>query len=460
MACNGTGGCDSGCYKDENDSTNGVLPSVTNSSNTNLCLKCKSSEIIAGGTGFSGGTNMKLCADCFRGNLYGKFKLAVSANGMISPSDNVLVAFSGGTSSRVALQFVHEMQVKSQKNFDASRDRSLPVFGVGVAFVDESAFHTLPSHELDKEIEEIKLIVDELSPPTKAFHVIPIESICLSNSNSAKDNLNELLNAVSDKTGKEDLMVQLRMMSLQKTALENGYTKLVLGSCTSRLACHVIASTVKGQGYSLAADIQYVDSRWEIPVVLPIRDCTLQELNMLCKLESLKTMELHNGSRAGINGLISSFVKLLQEENPSRECTIVRTAGKLTPFHFNKIPEEADDCNLQLASQRRRKKFNLKSNELLPPESYCPLCSSPLDKNSISNLAFENGHTSYGSFVPKCCSSCQFQILPKEPLHMEQFYSLLPQPITDRAKDGSCRSQRSIREQIQDCLLSDNEDGT
>lgn len=29
---------------------------------------------------------------------------------------------------------------------------------------------------------------------------------------------------------------------------------------------------------------------------------------------SLKTLELYNGSRAGINGLISSFVKLLQVE--------------------------------------------------------------------------------------------------------------------------------------------------
>lgn len=135
----------------------------------------------------------------------------------------------------------------------------------------------------------------------------------------------------------------------------------------------------------------------------------------------------------------------MQEENPSRECTIVRTAAKLTPFHFNKIPEEADDCNLQLASQRRRKKFNLKSNELLPPESYCPICSSPLDKNSVSSLAVENAHTSHESFGSKCCSSCQFQILPEETLHMEHFYSLLPQIITDRAKDGSCHNQRSIR---------------
>ncbi|XP_074378992.1 cytoplasmic tRNA 2-thiolation protein 2 [Apium graveolens] len=458
MDCNGTGGCESGCYKEENESTNGALPSVTNNPFSNLCLKCKSSEIIAGAV--NGGNNMKLCGECFRGNLYGKFKFAVTANAMISPSDNVLVAFSGGTSSRVALQFVHEMQVKSQKNFDASRDRSLPVFGVGVAFVNESAFHRSPSIELDKEIEAMKLIVDELSPPTKAFHVIPIESICSSNSNSARDNLNELLSVVSDKTGKEDLLIQLRMLSLQKTALENRYTKLVLGSCTSRIACHVIASTVKGQGYSLAADIQYVDARLEIPVVYPLRDCTLQELNMLCKLDSLKTLELYNGSRAGINGLISSFVKLLQEENPSRECTIVRTAAKLSPFHFNKIPEEADDCNLQLASQRRRKKFNLKSNELLPPKSYCPICSSPLDKNSISSFTFENTHTSHESFGSKCCSSCQFQILPKETLQMEHFYSLLPQSITDRAKDGYCHNQRSIREQIQDCLLSDNEDGT
>lgn len=108
------------------------------------------------------------------------------------------------------------MQVKSQKNFDASRDRSLPVFGVGVAFVDESAFDRSPSNALDKDIEAMKLIVDELSPPTKAFHVTPIESICASNSNSARDNLNELLSVVSDKTGKEDLVVQLRMLSLQK----------------------------------------------------------------------------------------------------------------------------------------------------------------------------------------------------------------------------------------------------
>ncbi|KAH1229142.1 MADS-box transcription factor 6 [Glycine max] len=42
---------------------------------------------------------------------------------------------------------------------------------------------------------------------------------------------------------------------------------------------------VGGQAYSLPADIQYLDARWEVPVVLPLRDCFAQEINMLCRLD-------------------------------------------------------------------------------------------------------------------------------------------------------------------------------
>ncbi|KAA8517105.1 hypothetical protein F0562_017398 [Nyssa sinensis] len=471
MACS-TGTCQSGCYKDNNEeeeqvpkreAANGVTPNGNDiDHHHNLCLKCKVNETIAPPSAAGGGVGDggRFCADCFRGNLFGKFRFAVTANAMISPSDKVLVAFSGGPSSRVALQFVHEMQHKAQKNFDASRDRSLPVFGVGVAFIDENAIYPACSREFDQSIEEMKLIVSNLAPPRKEFHVAPIGSIYSSDFSDGRDRLKELLNAVSDVTGKEDLLLHLRMLSLQKIALENGYTKLVLGSCTSRIACHVIAATVKGQGYSLAADIQYVDARWEIPIVLPLRDCLTQELNMLCCLDRLETVEAINRPCSGINGLVSSFVKLLQEENPSRECTIVRTAGKLTPFHFNRIPE-TDDGNAHLASQRRQKKFNLKPNESLPPESFCPICHSPLNNCDLPSFSsFEDDQTSAGIFGASCCPSCRFQIVPKEPSSMVQFYSLLPQPIISRAKDGGCGNQRWLREQIQDCLLSDNEDGT
>ncbi|MFS7894597.1 putative cytoplasmic tRNA 2-thiolation protein [Helianthus anomalus] len=456
MACNGTG-CQSGCYKDTTGDQLDNTPSHNNSAadangddnnrrHRTTCLKCKATEatVFTGGDG--GG---RFCADCFRSNLYGKFKLAVTSNAMISPTDKVLVAFSGGPSSRVALQFVSEMQLKAQKNYDATanRDRSLPVFAVGVAFIDESEIHPVASVAFDKAVEDIKEIVCNLPLPTKELHVAPISHVYSTKTSDGKQMLKNLTNSVSDATGKEDLLTHLRMLSLQKIAIENGYTKLVLGSCTSRIACHVLSATVKGQGYSLAADIQYADARWEVPVVLPLRDCPLQELKILCNLDSLKIVDIFNETGAGINGLVSSFVKILQEENPSRECTIVRTAGKLTPFPFNRIPEaNVDDADL--VSQRRQKKFNLKPIESLPPESFCPICNSPMS-------CYGNAESRPELFRAACCPSCQYQILPDEASSMDQFYSFLPESIIARAKNGN---QKWIREKIQDCLLLDDED--
>lgn len=116
MACN-SGACQSGCYRDEssigaeesppltkkneasNDVVNGRRSTVQ--LDDGICLKCKVNRTIAtaaeGCGEFGGG---RFCADCFRSNLFGKFRLAVTTNAMISPSDNVLVAFSGGTCSR------------------------------------------------------------------------------------------------------------------------------------------------------------------------------------------------------------------------------------------------------------------------------------------------------------------------------------------------------------------------
>ncbi|KAM1109606.1 hypothetical protein ACFX13_009143 [Malus domestica] len=465
MACSASG-CESNCYKtqqeeDEDVKDNNNYKSIStntrnNNSNSSLCLKCKANQPISSNT--DGGDEARFCADCFRGNLFGKFRFAVTSNAMISPTDNVLVAFSGGPSSRVALQFVHEMHNKAQKNFDASRDRSLPVFGVGVAFVDETSVYSVPSGEVENAIEDIRLIVEDLAPPTKELHVVPIESVYSSDSGDGRDRLNQLLDAVPDATGKEDLLLHMRMLALQKVASEKGYNRLVLGSCISRIACHVITATVKGQGYSLPADIQYVDARWEIPVLLPLRDCLARELTMLCRLDgfgSLKTVELMRSPSTGINGLVSSFVTLLQEENPSRECTIVRTAGKLIPFHFNGI-QEINDSKVSLETRRRLKRYNLKPNESFSSESFCFICNSPLSRSDLLSLKnFEEHKTSY-----VCCLSCQFQILPEDPSSINQFFTLFPQQLAARAKHDNLDHYSVLREQIQDCLLSEGEDET
>ena len=120
---------------------------------------------------------------------------------------------------RVVLQFVHEMQYRAQKNYDASKDKSLPVFGVGVAFIDESSIHSFTSQEIERAIEDVRSIVSNLAPLSKELYVVPIENIFSSDSIDGKERLKKLLDAVSDVTGKEDLLIHLRMLSLQKVWL-------------------------------------------------------------------------------------------------------------------------------------------------------------------------------------------------------------------------------------------------
>ncbi|VFQ86163.1 unnamed protein product [Cuscuta campestris] len=477
MACN-SATCNPGCLRDasredaekeqqshptadDHGTCNGDehVSNRAESLSNSICLKCKLNETIAAsgfGAGLINGDGGRFCADCFRSNLYWKFRFSVTSNDMISPADNVLVAFSGGASSRVALHFVSEMQDKAQKNFEASRDRALPVFGVGVAFVDEQSVSTDHCHEFDIAIEDMKLMVSNLAPPLKKFLVVPIESVYTLEPSNGRERLKKLINTINDTTGKEDLLEHLRMLALQKVALENGYTKIVLGKCTSRIACHVLEATVKGKGYSLAADIQYVDARWEVPVVLPLRDCFSHEIDLLCCLESLKTVEVFRGKRSGINGLVSSFVKLLQEENPSRESTIVRTAGKLTPFHFNRIPED-NKSHGPAASQRRQRKRILKTDNLLSQESFCPVCNCPIKMSDLTTTTHSEDAQTSVDLMELCCLSCRFQILPAELSSLNLFHSFLPDPIVARANDARSLNHSWLREQIEDCLLSDTE---
>lgn len=134
----------------------------------------------------------------------------------------------------------------------------------------------------------------------------------------------------------------------------------------------------------------------------------------------------------------------------------MRTAGKLTPFHFNEIPK-SDDLDAHLALEKRQKKYNLKTDVFLPPGSFCPVCNSPLNKSDSINSCDDKEFELTGErFATMCCSSCQFQILPKGPV--EQFYSILPHQIIERAKDHSLGKHRLLREQIQDCLLPEGKD--
>ncbi|CAL4905538.1 unnamed protein product [Urochloa decumbens] len=423
--------------------------SIAAGATTTTCGKCDGGGAVVAASGGAG-----MCRECFRANLFGKFKLAVTSNAMVRPTDAVLLAFSGGPASRVALQFIHEMQSKAIQSWETSNSQALPAFGVGVAFVDESALSARPEDETKTAIGDMKSIVSSLSPSDKKVHVAPLEDVFSSGSDDKVARLKEVVGMIGDETGRDDFIQCLCMLSLQKIALENGYTKIMLGTCASRIACHVLSATVKGQGYSLPADVQYVDTRWEVPVVLPLHDCLAQELSLLCELDSLKTQQLLDRPCSGINSLVASFVSRLREENPSREHTILRTAQKLKPFSFNKF--SANGYHDFLPSRLRPKFQNVDTNESTFSEILCLICGSPFSESELQNLenTKHKAQKKIDLYTAHCCQSCRFQILPSATDTYGHFFSLLPKSWTEKVDAASASS---LRDQIEDYLLEDDE---
>ena len=117
---------------------------------------------------------------------------------------------------RVALQFIHEMQSKAIQSWETSNSQALPAFGVGVAFVDESALSARPEHETETAAEDIESIVSSLSPGNKQVHFAPLEDVFSSASEDKAARLKEVLSMIDDETGRDDFVCCLRMLSLQK----------------------------------------------------------------------------------------------------------------------------------------------------------------------------------------------------------------------------------------------------
>ena len=110
---------------------------------------------------------------------------------------------------------------------------------------------------------------------------------------------------------------------------------------------------------------------------------------------------------------------LIQEENPARERTIVRTATKLQPFSFN----YSDALSPMLKGVKR--------SDDVKADLLCPLCCLPLNPRECSQVRTtkQMGQGSENllasNFFKACCASCQLQNFGE----VDTTYSLLPQLI-------------------------------
>jgi hypothetical protein len=174
--------------------------------------------------------------------------------------------------------------------------------------------------------------------------------------------LQDLVAAVADPTGAEDLLKYLRDQLLLRAAAVLGCNRLLRGDSASRMAIKIISDASKGRGFSLPGDIQTLDGRHILqegpaggPCILqPLREVTHKELSELCVYKSLPLLHTEgpSGGVAGalcgrvpgaggvstssssVNALAARFVGEMEGTLPASVYTIIRTAAHLEPFGF------------------------------------------------------------------------------------------------------------------------------
>ncbi|GAA5855514.1 hypothetical protein JCM9279_006034 [Rhodotorula babjevae] len=369
------------------------------------CIRCKAPPTFAQrGTAY--------CDNCFRQTLANRFTRAldgaktVSAAGFEAyaspaplprqpgpaPTGKVVVAFSGGASSRAVLEllkvahFSHHVEpattastaiVAGPSNPSATKKNKKHGLQKPPAFADCEVVHIDESGATGDEPSRASAIADIVatstpfrftalkiedvfstarsSPPgplvaSTSSAALPITSSASTfASRSPKEHLDALLSALSP-SSRDSLVASLRRSLLLSHARSTGATVLLLGSTGTRLAVDMLDGMASGRGWSAGEEIgaEYVARRADagdedrVLVVRPLALVSLREARYLCETAGLRHVdpppapvgreadEKETSAKGrSIRSLVDDFVLSLDASFPSTAQTVLRTAHKL-----------------------------------------------------------------------------------------------------------------------------------
>ncbi|KAG0209635.1 Cytoplasmic tRNA 2-thiolation protein 2 [Mortierella sp. GBA30] len=310
-----------------------------------FCCKCKTakSTIIV--------RYAEYCDPCFVVALDTKFRTSLRncrPYRVVNP-ENVMLAFSGGPSSR---SLIHLFDIFHSLPAEVAANKQHPKFynNIHVCHVDESClmepvqrqepdytsmspqstmeqarkiaatygyeFHGVPIQDIyDPEWSDSQcfdavaslitsLPKDQLTisgqAPELLSNIIPLSSSSPSleqprlSQQEKIAKLQSLLGACTTLTAKETILQHFRSSLLVQLTKRANCTLLAVGDSATRVAIQIIGLTAIGRGYSLPHETSLMSS-W-IPnckVVRPLKECLTRELDTYCRLKQLNLIENH-----------------------------------------------------------------------------------------------------------------------------------------------------------------------
>ncbi|RUS33500.1 hypothetical protein BC938DRAFT_471355 [Jimgerdemannia flammicorona] len=281
------------------------------------CIKCKTSPSVVVVR------HATYCKSCFLFTFVGKFRTIIMKSKVVSQKEGerVLLAFSGGPSSRAMLHLLSDFQYIVPHETSKRQLFS----GVTICHIDESALFGQEEQGTLAHIEAIvrgqypdlpfvgvrmedvfdpnytdsgafDRVVEAVGGPVGAdefpIRLTPLNAVSpspdLTPSNATR--LTALFDSLTTGTAKEDLYSHLKLTILIHVARREGCTRLFLGDTSTRLAIKTISLTAKGRGYSLPLDVATEDAV-SVPgmiVLRPMKDMLSKEVGVYNRFRGLE----------------------------------------------------------------------------------------------------------------------------------------------------------------------------
>ncbi|KAF9393130.1 Cytoplasmic tRNA 2-thiolation protein 2 [Podila verticillata] len=378
-----------------------------------FCCKCKTtkSTIVI--------RYAEYCDPCFLVALDSKFRTALRncrPLRVVTP-ENVMLAFSGGPSSR---SLIHLFDVFHSLPPEVAGNKLQPKIynDIHVCHIDESCLmeqeeaaqqaissSSTPSptdHPLSSmaQAEKIAAVygyefhgmrIEDIYDPewtdTECFEAVALlltslpkdqlaisgqapelltQILPLSSSTTTKlsrqnkiNKLKALMSACTTLTAKETILQHFRSSLLTQQARKSGCTMLALGDSATRVAIQIIGLTAIGRGYSLPHETS-LESKWVkgVKVIRPLKDCLTKELDICCRLNNLEVIEYHAANL----------------EHSMRTKAEVKSINRLTEEFITGLDKDFPSTVATVC----RTAAKLTAPEAALYRNRCPLCQGPV----------------------------------------------------------------------------------
>ncbi|KAM8799225.1 cytoplasmic tRNA 2-thiolation protein 2 [Eudromia elegans] len=478
-------------------------------------MKCKESPavlVIRVGDPF--------CRACFREYFVHKFRAMLGKNRVIFPGEKVLLAFSGGAASSAMLRQVQE----GLRRETAKKLRFIP----GIIYIDEGAVCGQSAEQREQSLAAVEAIAQATGFPFHVAHLeqafeLPssilrraargsnapgpgykeaVEGFIQQQRQEAAgahgaaspaqgspaqphtedaaegpvaagsqlpdaaltQELLRFFEAAQTLTAKEEMLQMLRTHLILHTARIQGYSKVMMGDCCTRLAIKLFTNLALGRGAFLAMDTGFLDTRHgDVDVVRPMREYMAKEIafyNHFFGVPTVTTPAIRPKRRekTSIHRIMEKFLLEMQVDFPSSISTVYRTGEKLSPAPAEGSPG-SELCLLCLCALDTLTEEELALEPTLifdedePQEPAGDGCCHAGTQGSCCQSAPRPGAGSKAALLPLLCYSCRLTFKEMGPL------DTLPPYVRSEAQHRLQRAE--TQQQTQEVLLenSDKEPG-